>query len=81
MLDDVEQQHVVELTQVDVGERLALVPQNEPLERLRPGGRELIDPGDAAALPRELLGEEPGAAADVDDTRPGRHRFEGQRVR
>jgi hypothetical protein len=41
----------------------------------------LIDAGDAAALQRELLGEQPRSAADVQHPRARRHRLERHRVR
>ena len=81
MLDDVEQQDVIELPQVDVGKRLTLVPEQETIEGLRRGGRELIHPGNATAFRRQMRVEGAGAAADVEDTGAWGHGLERGGVR
>src|SRR5262245_20922088 len=49
MLDDIEDQHVIEITQVHV-QRLCLVPNPKVLERIRLCGQELVQANHATAL-------------------------------
>ena len=53
MLDDVEEQHVLEITQVQIP-RLFLVPNPKVLERIRLRGQELVHANHATTLLGQL---------------------------